>query len=168
MKQKMAEFFARRAEDLAFIHLTRRGDLVVNRLDAPDSGVDFLVTVTREGLPTGRIFGVQVEARDASVRGARELAALEPPLERSVTELPFPLCVFVFTMRDDRGYVTWLKAPAIGARRAALRAANGNDWSELDPAMIASIVRDVERWYDARGRGPQPTPSPSDRHPQAA
>lgn len=84
MSRKMQRLFARRAEDLAFVHLTRRNDLVVNRLDAANAGVDFLVTVTRGGTPTGRVFGVQVKAREPPVMELDELVrTIRPRFARS-------------------------------------------------------------------------------------
>jgi hypothetical protein len=163
MSRKLQRLFARRAEDLAFVHLTRRDDLVVNRLDAANAGVDFLVTVTRGGTPTGRVFGVQVKAREAPVRDLDDLGANDPTEVRSVADAPFPLCLFVFTMRDDHGYVSWLKAPAPRARRApALQFAAQADWSELDPGALDGIVGAVDRWYDARERASH-TQSRADR-----
>jgi len=57
MQRNWEEFFAERAELLAFIHLTRRDDLAVDRLASSDSGVDFLVTLVQGGSATGRMFG---------------------------------------------------------------------------------------------------------------
>ena len=156
MKMKWEEFFARRAEDLAFIHLTRRDDLIVNRIPSPDSGVDLLVTVARGGVPTGRMFGVQVKGCGGSVRSPGDLeCVLEQPHARSVADAPFPLCMFVFTMDDDRGYYGWLKEPVHGTRRSvALRPVKQVGWAELDNAAMTKIVGAVEAWYDAK-RQPQ-------------
>jgi hypothetical protein len=158
MKKNMRTFFASRAEDLAFIHLTRRDDLVVNRVQSPEAGVDFLVTVTRHGEPTGRMFGVQVKAREGSVRHGDDLdGLLGTPRARSVADAPFPFCVFVFTMDDDRGYYGWLKEPVLGARRSpSLRPLSQVGWDELDGAGLTRIVESVDSWYDAQ------------HHPQAA
>jgi len=154
MTMKWEEFFARRAEDLAFIHLTRREDLIVDRLVSTGAGVDFLVTVTREGVATGRMFGVQVKARAGSIRSPaglnRRISGAPAP---SIADVPFPLCVFVFTMEDDRGYYGWLREPVLGNRRSpALRLVEHVEWSELDRGALAEIVHTVEAWYEARKR----------------
>ncbi|HEX8905953.1 MAG TPA: hypothetical protein VF771_13975, partial [Longimicrobiaceae bacterium] len=66
-------------------------------------------------------------------------------------DAPFPFCVFVFTMDDDRGYYSWLKEPVLGGKRsAALRPANHERWGVLDSKAIAEIVRSVESWYEAQ------------------
>jgi hypothetical protein len=150
----MREFFAARAENLAFVHLTRRTDLVVNRVASPDGSVDFLVTVRRGGVPTGRMFGVQVNAREGSVARAADLEAfIEPVQTGSVADATIPFCVFVFTMSDDRGYFRWLKEPAVGARRKpVLRAEGGIGWSDLDRDALDRIVDAVDAWYEAQQR----------------
>lgn len=131
--------------------------------------MDFLVTVTRGGAPTGRIFGVQVKAREAPVHDLGELDVNDPTHARSVADAPFPLCLFVFTMRDDQGYVAWLKAPDPRARRApALQSASRADWSELHSDTLDEIVSAVNRWYDARERASHPASPGADRHSQAA
>jgi Domain of unknown function (DUF4365) len=170
MKRNWEEFFAERAEDLAFLHLTRRGDFVVNRLVSPDAGVDFLVTVTRDGVPTGRVFGVQVKAREGSVQSAGELNRLmKRPQVRSVADVPFPLCMFVFTMSDDRGYFGWLKEPVVGSRRStSLRTPEHLVWGELDPDGMTEIVHTIESWYEARNRSPRPSSMRQEHHSQAA
>lgn len=153
MSRKLQRLFERRAEDLAFVHLTRRDDLVVNRLASVNMGVDLLVTVTRGGAPTGRVFGVQVRAREAPVVDLDALGANDPTEVRSIADAPFPLCQIVFTMRDDRGYVAWLKSPAPRPRRApALEVATETDWSALDSDSLDGIVGAVDRWYDALER----------------
>ncbi|HEX8904152.1 MAG TPA: DUF4365 domain-containing protein [Longimicrobiaceae bacterium] len=151
MNDELRRFLAERAENLAFLQLTRSGDLVVNRV-ASGEGTDFLVTVARRGALTGRIFGVQVKAREGSVDRAADLRGSTEA--RAMADAPFPFCVFVFTMADNRGYYRWLKEPVLGARRKPLlRAADPSDWHELNDDAMAKIVECVDAWYDAR---PQP------------
>jgi hypothetical protein len=166
MTMKWEEFFARRAEDLAFIHLTRREDLIVDRLASPGARVDFLVTVTREGLATGRVFGVQVKARAGSVRSTAGLNRRISGVP-SIADVPFPLCVFVFTMEDDRGYYGWLREPVLSNRRSpALRLVEQVAWSELDRGALAEIVHTVEAWYEAQKRSTRQHSSSPERRSQ--
>jgi len=153
MTMKWDEFFARRAEDLGFIHLTRREDLIVDRLVSSGAGVDFLVTVMREGVATGRLFGVQVKARAGSIRSTAGLNRRVSGADPSVADVPFPVCVFVFTMGDDRGYYGWLREPVLSNRRSpTLRLVEHVEWSELDRGALAEIVHTVEAWYEAQKR----------------
>jgi hypothetical protein len=155
MKPDMRQFLAERAELLAFVYLTRREDVIVNRLASADSGVDFLVTLTLGGVPTGRMFGVQVKAHEGSVASARELHSPGDLSLRDLADVPLPLCLFVFTMSDDRGYYGWLKEPVVGAPRAPmLRLVDEVSWDELNDAGLARIIGSVNAWYDAQ-RTPQ-------------
>jgi hypothetical protein len=134
MERDMREFFAKRAELLAFLHLTRRADLAVDRLASSDSGVDFLVTLVQGGAPTGRMFGVQAKAHEGRVASPRELPAAGDLSIREVADVPLPLCLFVFTMSDDKGYYGWLKEPTVAdPRLPVLRRVDEVCWSELDP-----------------------------------
>ncbi|MFL5384033.1 MAG: DUF4365 domain-containing protein [Longimicrobiaceae bacterium] len=153
MKRDMRQFFAERAELLAFIHLTRRDDLAVDRLASSDSGVDFLVTLVQGGVPTGRMFGVQVSAREGSVARPCDLHSAGDFSIREVADVLLPLCLFVFTMSDDRGYYAWLKEPDVADPRVpVLRPVDEARWNELDHAGLGRIVDSVNAWYDAQRR----------------
>ncbi|SOD02656.1 protein of unknown function [bacterium JGI 053] len=155
MIRDMRQFLAERAELLAFIHLTRREDLIVNRLESADSGVDFLVTLVLGGAPTGRMFGIQVQASEGSATCPRDLHAPGDLPFRDVADVPLPLCRFVFTMADDKGYYGWLKEPVVADRHApVLRLVEDVRWDELDDEGLARIVGSVNAWYDAQ-RTPQ-------------
>ena len=153
MKRNMQAFMGRRAELLAFVHLTRRDDVAVDRPAAADFGVDYLVSLAGQGTPPGRIFGVQAKALDGCVAHpgdldrapALRLKRQHPPAA------PLPLCLFVFTMNDDRGFYGWLKEPVVGADGAAvLRLVDSIRWKELDDGGLGEIVAAVNDWYDAR------------------
>jgi hypothetical protein len=107
MKTSMAEFIQERARLLAFVVLTRRDDVAVDQV-GPRLTIDYLVSLSSDGTPTGRVFGVKVEGHD----GGR--AALPLPQEPvGAEEAPFPVCVFLFMMEGDRGVLPM----AEGARR---------------------------------------------------
>lgn len=153
MKRDLRQFFAERAELLAFIHLTRRDDLAVDRLASSDSGVDFLVTLVQGGVPNGRMFGVQVNACEGSVGRPPDLHPGGGLSIREVADVPLPVCLFVFTMSDDRGYYAWLKEPDVAdARAPVLRPMDEARWNELDLAGLGRIVDSVNAWYDAQRR----------------
>jgi hypothetical protein len=155
MKSDLRQFMAERANLLAFIYLTRREDVVVDRLASADSGVDYLVTLTLGGVPTGRMFGVQVKAQEGSVTSPRDLHSPGDLSSRDVADVPLPLCLFVFTMSDDRGYYGWLKEPVVASPRApVLRLVDEVRWDDLDNDSLARIVGSVNAWYEAQ-RTPQ-------------
>src|SRR3712207_2997695 len=91
-----------RAESLAVMYLTRRSDLAVSPHPADDDAVNLFVSIRKAGRKTGRMFGVQVDGavsrsgadRNGGLRG-RQLAGRLAPWVKSI---PFPVCLFYFTM----------------------------------------------------------------------
>jgi hypothetical protein len=151
MSTSLSELLAFRAEKLAFLHLTRRDDLIVTEAAGRESGLDFLVTLARGGVPSVRVFGVQAKAREGSVSDAGTLDTLMET--RTASEAPFPLCLFLFTMSDDRGYYRWVKKPVVAsAEKAALGADGPTEWRPLDDEALQCIVDSVDAWYEARQR----------------
>lgn len=97
-------YIDQRAEQVAFVYLSRRDDLLIHR-QTNDFLIDYLVTITDNGNYTGKLFGVQVKAQlsiHPKQRGS--LVTLELDLPLIPEEIPFPLCLFVFSMDTDVGY----------------------------------------------------------------
>ncbi len=150
MKLDLRHFITERAEQLAIVHLTRNHDLAVERMKA-DSGLDMLVTILRDRLPTGRVFGIQVKAEDSTFN---DLHTPEPTLSsqeaRYLQELPFPVYVLLFTMDDDKGYCRSLNY--LSAATPSLRGTVQDQWRSLEEYPIAQIVADANAWYDQRSQ----------------
>ncbi|MGK7927947.1 MAG: hypothetical protein AB4290_22365 [Spirulina sp.] len=63
-------------------------------------------------------------------------------------DLPFPACVFFFTMDDDRGYYKWLKYPlSTHQKRDRIES---DRWYPLDENALAQIIDAIAAWYDAK------------------
>ncbi|HEY9660694.1 MAG TPA: DUF4365 domain-containing protein [Allocoleopsis sp.] len=149
MKRDLQHFIGERAEFLAIVHLTRRPDVVIERMRS-DYGLDILVTTLKDKLPTGRVFGVQVKGQDKAVNDLKELAiSLTNPVIPDPQDLPFPVCVFLFTMEDDRGYYRWTKYSPSQSSQAA-NAVTPHQWHCLDEHAVEQIIEDVNAWYDAK------------------
>ena len=151
MKKNWQYFFYERAKNLAIIHLTRRSDLNVNRMISNyDAGLDLLVTILRDDVPTGRIFGVQVKGYTDVLKDVQNSPLLfsEEQIDY-LLDLPFPICVFLFSMDDDRGYYIWPKSFAGGSAQIALSIEQDRLCS-LDNEAIHQIVEDVNSWYDTK------------------
>jgi hypothetical protein len=149
MKRDLQDFIDERAEHLAVIYLTRRQDLVIERITA-NYGLDILVTILRDKLPTGRVFGVQVKGQDKAFKDIQELSLSFTGKETNYfLDLPFPVCVFLFTMEDDRGYYRWIRYP-VSESNQVLRSIEPDRWHPLDEHEIGKIVDDVNAWYDAK------------------
>ena len=59
------------------------------------------------------------------------------------------MCVFYFTVKDDKGYYTWGHEPVVEKGQAKLRPRTEADCRLLDDKSLAEIVSRVNAWYDA-------------------
>lgn len=151
MKRDLQDFIDERAEHLAVVYLTRRQDLVIERMTmTADYGLDILVTILRDKLPTGRVFGVQVKGQDKAFKDIQKLSlSLTQKETNYFQDLPFPVCLFLFTMENDKGYYKWIKYP-VDESNQLLRSREQDRWHSLDEHEIGQIVDDVNSWYDAK------------------
>lgn len=142
-----------RADLLSFLRLTDRPDVAVDRVPSREPGNDFTATLLENGSPTVKSFRVlfkgilgEVEQpSDLKARVTREIRDTNPP------DRLLPVCLFVFTMGDDRGYFTWLNEPHPGSPRGLRRRkASAACWRELDGTAMADIVAAVNAWYEAQ------------------
>ncbi|MFN8492156.1 MAG: DUF4365 domain-containing protein [Caldilineaceae bacterium] len=155
---KLAEgLLEERAEQLAIVHLTRRDDLHVVVTGARyDDGIDLLVHITQNGVKTGRIWGVQVVARKAlSFVGNGSSTSykvnMAMPSVSTFSDLPFPLCQFVFSMENDEGYYRWLLEPVVESSiYSKLLLNEQNSFRRLTKAELDNIVQLVNDWYATR------------------
>jgi hypothetical protein len=158
-------YFSKRAEHLAVMYLTRRPEFIVEH-QMHDLGYDLVVAMAEGQITSGRIFAVQVKATDLrDVLIARDSTLREKWSDgtRAVLEnVPFPVCVFVFVMREhDDAYYAWLKAPIVQNGRATLAVDFEPKLEKLDDDALARISDEVACWYDARRSDPgTSTPSP--------
>ena len=100
---------------LAMIHLTRRDDLTVVKADQ-GLGLEFIVVVATEGgEPSLRQFGVALRGTIDRVTVAHLDEVLRQAMQsfRGVGAFPYPVCLFHFTMDDDKGHYTWVAEPAV-------------------------------------------------------
>ncbi|MDX2242877.1 MAG: DUF4365 domain-containing protein [Leptolyngbyaceae cyanobacterium bins.302] len=150
MKQDLQHFIGQRAEALAMVYLTRNQDLVINRMThTHDYGIDLLVTIKQDDLLTGRIFGVQVKGRDKSFKNEDFLLPLNETPKLYLHDLPFPVCMLLFTMEDDKGYYRWVNYSGNQLSKN-FESINQDQWCLLDTAAIERIVNDVNNWYAAK------------------
>ncbi len=148
MKRDLDYFIEKRAENLAMMHLTRNPDLSVERLQDP-SGLELLVTIAPGHVSTGRLFGIQIKGQDNAISTPHDRSIPSSQSEMNqLKDYPFPVCELLFTMKDDRGYYRWLKAPT----RQSLRSVAENPWNVLDNAQLEQMIEIVNSWYDEKSR----------------
>jgi hypothetical protein len=142
-------YIGERAEALARVYLTRRPDLLVKQEEA-DYGVDYIVEITKNKRPTRRMFGVLVKARIAPIIAGTgdSLAAFHFMPEKWMEEIPFPLCLFGFTMENDEGFYQWVVEPSVTDDGPKLHLNTGKELSRLDNAALDRIITQVNHWYD--------------------
>jgi len=81
-----------------------------------------------------------------------ELAKLEPSALR---DIPFPVCLFFFTMEDDQGYYKWVKESGLTSKRTPKLALNREpELKKLTNREIGKIISKVNAWYDAPPQRP--------------
>lgn len=151
IQEDLQYFIEYRAQNLAMVHLTRRQDLIVQRLDdkQSDRGLKILATLQKDGISTGRMFGIDVQARDKAIANFADLPQLPTrETEPYYQNIPFPACVFFFTMDDDLGYYKWLKYPLLEDRE--LDELERDRWHLLDRNALSQIVDAIATWYDAK------------------
>jgi hypothetical protein len=142
MRTDLQAYMNERARHLAFIHLARQQSFWVDRNQDPKLMLDLTVTVLQEGQPTGRIFGVLAKAVENILEQPPSQNVLQLyPESREIQELPFPICLMLFSMVNDRGYYCWLKPLAI---KDAL------SWQLVDSNGMQSIAQDVNVWYSSK------------------
>ncbi|MBD2411085.1 hypothetical protein FACHB389_03080 [Nostoc calcicola FACHB-389] len=155
MKTRVPWYIERRAESLAIVYLTRRDDLIISQA-TPNQGLDFLITITKDGVYTGRLFGIEVKATDYTSRLSKDNDILKLDKERlnrleKFQDLPFPVCLFFFILEEDRGYYKWILEPQINEQKQVSLHFNENDeLKKLDDKEIANIISIVNSWYDQR------------------
>lgn len=155
MDTQQAWYIGQRTEAMAVEHLTRRSDLEVVKAPSAEMGLDFLVTLHKDGKSSGRIFGVVAKALMSQELPSSSNGTLHLPDSRlNVTafeDFPFPVCVFCFILDSDYGYYRWVSKPEIEAEHQAKLSLNADvDLKKLTNEEIASIVANVNTWYDAR------------------
>jgi hypothetical protein len=144
-------FIAERAKALAIVLLTRRNDLVV-RETKEENGLDCTVDVRTAGHPGKRSFGVYLAAAMTPVNVDAANRQLEAALARvhSLRPIPYPVCVFFFTVKDDQGYYTWAVEPVVTPEgQPKLKTHSEAHCDKLDNEALDGIVTAVIRWYDA-------------------
>ncbi len=144
-------FVADRARALAMVLLTRRDDLVVTeRKD--ETGLDYDVYVRTDARAGVRSFGVLVKATMTPVTADQANKQLKSTMAKVGSTGPFmyPVCLFYFTARDDKGYYAWAYEPVVGKDGVpTLKHHAEARCHALGDESLARIIERVNEWYDA-------------------
>ena len=122
----------------------------------PNQGLDFLITITKDGVYTGRLFGIEVKATDSksNLKKHNDILKLDKnrlSILEKFKDLPFPVCLFFFILENDQGYYKWILEPKIdGEKQVKLHFNEDDELKKLDDKEIANIILSINSWYDHR------------------
>jgi hypothetical protein len=141
-------FVTERVTALATVLLTRRKDIAVHQMNR-DSGYDLLVELKDQ--PWERRFAVVLRGAKAAVDEAHANKVLRPFVKGFLRrgQRVLPVCLFFFTMEDDKGYYTWLIEPVQKDNRFTLQRKEEPDAKLLNSASLDQILERVNKWYDS-------------------
>jgi hypothetical protein len=143
-------FVAERAQVLATIILTRRGDLTV--VDTKkDTGLDLHVFIDREDKPMRLTFGVLLRGVLSSVTPGHANRILRTTMAQfqGMRKFTYPVCLFFFTMRDDQAFFSWLAEPVLAGGAPKLVHHEKANCVELTDEKLDQVVEQIVAWYDA-------------------
>jgi hypothetical protein len=148
--ESKAQLVGERARALATIILTRRNDLTI--VDTKkDTGLDFHVYIDREDKPMRLTFGILLRGVSSPVTVDHANQVLGPAMGQfqSMRKFTYPVGLFLFTMRDDDGFFSWLAEPVVTGGAPKLVHHDKVHCIELTDDLLSQVVEQVVAWYDA-------------------
>ncbi len=144
------QLLGERVRALATIVLTRRDDLAVFETKK-DTGLDFHVYIEREDKPMRLMFGVLLRGVPSPVSPGHANKVLGPTMGefQGMRKFTYPVCLFLFTMREEQAFFSWLAEPVVnGDVPKLVHHANAN-CIELTNEKLEEIVEIIVSWYDS-------------------
>lgn len=149
--QTLEHLIERRAEQLAYLLLTQKGNLTVFRPESGDAGLDFLVQITGRFSKPPQQFGVLVKGRKDfppsnghAAPSSLEVLGVKP--NGSYQRLRLPVCLFLFFMDTDAGYFSWLQEPTLQSQ-GGLRHDDSPVFQALTQEALDDIVTKIRGWH---------------------
>lgn len=143
-------FLADQVRALATIVLTRRGDLTIVETKK-DTGLDFHVFIEREDKPMRLMFGVLLRGVPGPIVPEHAANVLVPTMGQfqGMRKFTYPVCLLLFTTRDEQAYFSWLAEPVVADGAPKLLHHTKARVAALTDAYLDSIVQGIVAWYDA-------------------
>jgi hypothetical protein len=144
------QLIGERARALATIILTRRSDLTI--VDTKkDTGLDFHVSIEREDNPMRLSFGILLRGVSTPVTAEHANRVLGPTMGQfqGMRKFTCPVYLFLFTMRDERGFFAWLAEPVVTGGAPKLVHHDKVNCVELTDELLNEVVDRIVTWYDA-------------------
>jgi len=143
-------FIADQVRALATIILTRRGDLTIMETKK-DTGLDFHVTIGREDKPMRLLFGVLLRGVMSPVSPDQASKVLDPTMGQfqGMRKFTYPVCLFLFTMREEQAFFSWLAEPIVNDGVPKLVHHNKANVVPLTNDFLDYVIQQIVGWYDA-------------------
>ena len=107
MSDEKTWYLGERAQSLAIVALTDNPDVSVLPQQDANGGLSILATLRESGKPVGRFFGVDVRAGLSGDFGGARSISLDKESQIRYRDVPFPVCLFLFTVDNGQGYWGW-------------------------------------------------------------
>jgi len=143
-------FIADQVRALATIILTRRGDLTIVETKK-DTGLDFHVYIDREDKPMRLVFGVLLRGVPTPFTPSHASKLLVPTMGQfqGMRKFTYPVCLFLFTMREEHAFFSWLAEPIVNDRVPKLVHHHSATVVPLTNELLDQVVQQIVEWYDA-------------------
>jgi hypothetical protein len=143
-------FIADQVRALATIILTRRGDLMIVETKK-DTGLDFHVYIDREDKPMRLMFGILLRGVSSPVAPDHANKVLGPTMGQfqGMRKFTYPICLFLFTMREEQAFFSWLAEPIVNDDVPKLIHHNKANIVPLTDELLDQVVQQIVAWYDA-------------------
>ena len=143
-------FLADRVRALATVLLTRRNDLTIAETKQ-STRLDLHVYIDREDKPMRLAFGVLLRGMSApqTATGANQVLGPTMGQFQGMRKFTYPVCLFFFTMRDEKAYFSWLAEPVLNGGAPKLVHHGKVACVELTDDLLGQIVERIVGWYDA-------------------
>jgi hypothetical protein len=141
---------AERVRALATVILTRRGDLTI--VDTKrDTGLDLHVSIDREDKSMRLTFGVLLRGLPTSVTIEQANRALAPTMAQfqGMRKFTYPVCLLVFTLREEQAFYSWLAEPIVTGGAPKLVHHTKAQCVPLTDELLGQVIEQVIAWYDA-------------------
>jgi len=144
------QLLVERVRALATIILTRRGDLVIAETKQ-ETGLDFHVSIEREDKPMRLTVGILLRGVSSSLSAEQANKVLGPTMGqfRGMRKFTYPVCLFLFTLREEQAFFSWLAEPIVTGGTPKLVHHDKANCIELTDELLARVVEQIVACYDA-------------------
>jgi hypothetical protein len=149
-EESRERLLADRVRALATVILTRFPELRIRETKA-DTGLDFHVHIEREDKPMRLVFGVLLRGVSSPLTPEQANQVLVPTMGQfqGMRKFTYPVCLFLFTTRDEQAYFSWLAEPVVNRGVPKLAHHSTPDCVELTSEWMTQVLDQIVVWYDA-------------------